>query len=153
MATFVFPLASQLQQLGLFAADFDSATVNLMLAPVTLGPNLTLADCVVSIATFTGYADQVYPSEPPVPYPDQVRGGVSITLPSVNFTVGADPTTLNDIYGLYITMAGSGGILILAVLFTNPYPMQAAADAMNIQVTINWFGTDDVTVTINGEPG
>ena len=150
MARFVYPSAAQLAQVTLLVPPYNACVVHLLKGPVTLGPILSLADCAAQEADFTGYASVTEPASNPVPYPDPVRQGVSFGLPTSTFTVGATPTVGNDIYGFYVESAASK--LLVAVLFTTPYPMHNAADAINLEMTANNFGTDDVSCTVNGVP-
>jgi hypothetical protein len=150
MSTFAYPLAAQEAQAALIAAPYNAGVIHLLKAPVTLGPNLLLADCTAQEADFTGYAAVVLPAHNPIPFPDGARGGVSFNLPTSNFTVGATPTG-NDIYGMYAVTAS--GALLWALLFANQQPMQLAGQQLNLEENVNLFGTGQVNVTINGTPG
>lgn len=143
------PALAQLAVAALVTVPYNAALVHLTKGSIPLGPNLTLAECTAVEADFTGYAAVALPASAPVPYPDPVQQGVSWTLPTVNFTVGATPTG-NDVTGMYVV--SSTGHLLWAGSFQSPYPMQNAGDAMNVESTMNMFGTDAISATINGNP-
>lgn len=128
----------------------SAATLDLLKAPVTLDGNLTVAGCVAQIADFTGYA-QVALTVPPLPYPDLVQGGVSLTLPTMNF-VCSNPTTVgNNIYGFYITRTGVTAYPAFACLFNQYIPMNNPAEQLNLEVSINFFGAQGILCTVNGQ--
>lgn len=151
MATFIFPQASELAQAALLAARYNAAKMDLIKSTIALTPTLVLADLTAIVADFTGYAQGVLPAGNPVPFPDQTRNGVSFTLPTTTFAVGATPTVGNDVYGVYI-QTGMGSNLIFALLFDRPYPMQNALDTMNLEFNVNMYGDNEISVTINGQP-
>lgn len=152
MARFVFPPAEQLSEItAALAANLATYAVRLLQSAVPLAPLPSLADLVAAEATFTGYV-KVSVASPPVPFPDLVQSGVSWTSPNTNFAVGATPTVGNDIYGFWVEYpSASPTALYLVAIFDTPVQMQDALDQLNLQFTLNYFGTDGLIVTVNGQ--
>lgn len=153
MARFVFPPAEQLSEItAALAANLATYKVHLTQTAVPLSPVPALADLVAAEATFTGYA-AVAVAAPPVPFPDLVQSGVSWTSPNLNFAVGSTPTVGNNIVGFWVEYPSSAPTaLYLYGEFNTPVPMQEALDQLNLQFTLNYFGTDGLIVTVNGQP-
>ena len=152
MARFVFPPAEQLSEItAALAANLATYKVRLLLSVVPLSPIPSLADLVAAEANFTGYT-AVAAAAPPVPFPDVVQGGVSWTSPNDIFTVGSTPTVTNTIYGFWVEYPSSSPTaLYLLVLFNTPVQMNMPGDQINLQFTLNYFGTDGLIVTVNGQ--
>jgi hypothetical protein len=153
MASFVFPPEEQLSEVTLaLAANLATYKVRLLQTSVPLSPVPTLATLATNEANFTGYA-AVSETVPPVPYPDLVQGGCAWTSPNVNFAVGASPTVGNQIYGFWVEYPDSGPTgLYLVALFNQPVAMIDALDQLNLQFSLNYFGSEGLIVTVNGQP-
>lgn len=149
MATFIRPTADQLAEIGgSIATRFTAAVVHLLKAAIPLTPTMLAADCLAQEADFDGYAATTY-AGPPVPYPDVAQNGVAFTIPTQTFIVAASPAVVNDVYGAYILAAG--GTLIMCILFGHYFPMRNAGDQINMEISINYFGSGGILVTVNGE--
>lgn len=97
--------------------------------------SITTVKADLTLATFTGYTDQTVTATGD-PYIDPVNGGISITLPSHQFTTG-DPTTIgNTIYGWWLEL--SGGDIILAGNFDTPINMTEPFQAIPLMLTLNF---------------
>lgn len=89
----------------------------------------------LTVATFTGYADQTITATGD-PVIDPINGGISITMPSFQWTTG-DPTTVtNTIYGFWLETAG--GDLILAGNFDDPINMTEPFQGIPLMITLNF---------------
>jgi hypothetical protein len=85
-------------------------------------------------ATFTGYTAQTVTAAGD-PVIDPINGGISITLPSHQFTTD-DPTTVgNTIYGFWLETAA--GDLIMAGNFDSPINMTEPFQGIPLMVTLN----------------
>lgn len=152
MANFVFPPAEQLSEItAALAAALTTYGVRLLQSVVPLSPVPSIANLIAAEATFTGYAAAT-PSGPPIPFPDPVQSGVSWTSPTVTFTVGATPSVTNTVYGFWVDYPSSSPTaLYLVALFNTPIQMNNPGDQINLQFTLNYFGTDGLIVTVNGQ--
>lgn len=149
MAGFVFPTTSQLTAVGLLKTPYATGTMKLFKSALTLTEALVLADLTAIEADFTGYAP-IDLTTLPAPYVDPVNGGVSFTIPTQQWDVGATPTVGNDIFGGWIET--SGGALLMAWSIAAPFSMQSAGDSLPLELTFNYYGSNQVYATIAGVP-
>lgn len=128
------PLLVGREQIGL-----DLQTL-LALSKVKLFANnvvvsITTLKSELTEATFTGYAAQTVTTTGD-PYIDPVNGGISITMPSHQFTTD-DPTTIGEtIYGYWLELAG--GDIIFAGNFDDPINMTEPFQAIPLMLTLNF---------------
>lgn len=150
MASFIRPLAEQLAEMvDGPTTRLDACVIHLLKDPVALSPATALADCTAGEANFTGYTAATGSATPPG-YPDLVAGGVKVTEPTANFTVGGPVLAGNDIVGFYVTTSGGSPELILAAIFTNPVSMQVEGEQLNLDFSLNYFGDLAMLCQVNG---
>lgn len=149
MLATVYPSSAEVLLATLLKVPFDTCVVHLAQAALPLGPTLDAAACTAVEATFTGYS-AITTAVANAVFPDPVNQGVTYPVEPALFTVGATPTVTNDIYGFFLF--NTAGALLLAGNFTTPYPMTGAGDAMFLAIFANFFGTEIVYGTINGNP-
>jgi len=151
MATFLTDPTEQLAQVDLIAgAEYATYQIRLLKAVIPFSPPPDLAALILLEADFTGYL-AVGQTGPPAAYPDEVQGGISLTVPNSNFTVGPTPTTFNNIYGFWVSFPDPTPTkLVFTCLFSQYVAMQAVGDQLNLQFTLNFFGAGGILVTVNG---
>lgn len=149
MAGFIFPTSDQLAAVTLMKAPYATGLLKLFKEAIPFVPTLSAADLALIEADFTGYAAKTLTTLPEV-YVDPVNGGVSFTIPTQQWNVGSTPTIGNDIFGGWIEDAT--GNLLMAWQIDSPYGMQNAGNSLPLELTLNFFGSNQVYVDIAGVP-
>ena len=149
MAGFVFPTSNQLAAVTLMKTPYATGLLKLFKSAITLVPTLATADLTAIEADFTGYA-AITLTTLPAPYIDPVNGGVSFTIPTQQWNVSSTPTIGDDIYGGWIEDVT--GKLLMAWALNTPFAMQSAGQSLPLELTLNFFGSNQVYVDIAGVP-
>lgn len=149
MAGFIFPTANQLAAVTLMKTPYATGKLKLFKSAIPFVPTLAAADLDAIEADFTNYAAIVL-STLPAAYVDPVAGGVSFTIPTQQWDVDPTPTVGNDIFGGWIET--SAGLLLMAWQLDSPYAMQLAGQSLALELTLNFFGSNQVYVDIGGVP-
>ena len=133
MSTQFFPLSGCRQSAEEMQTVLASSVLHLFQSSLTPTPSTPLADYTAAEADFTGYAAETMSAwNTPILAPGT---GYMIGSPLVQFEVGATPTTTNIIGGAYLVDAG--GVLRMAIIFTEPIPMQL--DGQGIPINLVWL--------------
>jgi hypothetical protein len=150
MLTFLYPTLNQLAMVTAIKTPYATGLLKLVKSAITFTPALTVADLTAIEADFSGYAPITLTTLPPA-YLDIVNGGVSFTIPTVQWTrTLGTPDVGNDIWGGWIENAG--GDLLMAWGITPTWGMQDVHDALPLEVTFNFFGTNNLYLSIAGMP-
>ena len=149
MLTWIFPQAEQVAAVTAIQLPFVTSTVHLFMTPISWTPQLTLAQLTAIEANFSGYVATTLAALP-VPFVDQVQGGVSWIVPTQNFAVNGSPAEGNDIFGGWFESNTNG--VLLAWQTQVPWSMQNALQALPVEVLVNFFGQGKVTVQYAGIP-
>jgi hypothetical protein len=138
MQNWLFPLAEQISMLGDLVTDLTGATVHLSETQPTLTPAIARTDLTPGESAFTGYAAATL-TAPTGPYPDTIRGGVSLFIPTLTFSASNPNTAGQDVVGGWIQAVAAGTKLVLPFLFFEPVPMQVALAELNLTMLLNFF--------------
>lgn len=149
MAAFIFPTLEQIRVVTANQLPYKTGLSKLFKAAVVFTPNLAAADLAAVEADFSGYAP-ITETTLPNPYPDQINGGVSFEIPTIQYQCASPLTVPNDIYGGWFETAG--GVLLMAWQLITPYPMNAPLLALPLNLILNQYGSNDVKVLIAGLP-
>lgn len=149
MAGFIFPTTNQLAAVTLMKTPYATGLLKLFKSAIPFVPTLLAADLAAIEADFSGYVAKTLVSLPAA-YVDPVNGGVSFTIPTQQWNVASTPTVHNDIFGGWIEDAG--GLLLMAWQIDSPYAMQLAGQSLPLELTLNFFGSNQVYVDIAGVP-
>lgn len=147
MAQYIFTQVQMLRVLTANQLPWKTGLCKLFKEAITFTPFTVAADLAAIEADFTGYA-AVTETTLPDPYPDQVNGGVSFEVPTIQFQVDDPATVGNDIYGGWFE--SSAGVLLGAFSLLTPWAMQNALDALPLNLIVNMYGSNDIKVNIAG---
>lgn len=131
---------------------FATSLMKLTKAQIALSRTTVLADLTAVEADFTGYA-AITLAAVGTSFFDGVRGGVSFSVPTQQWTVGAAPVTPNTVYGGWFESAA--GALLLAWQIQDGYPMVATNDSLNLETLLNFYNSAqsyDAVMSINNVP-
>lgn len=150
MLTFLYPTLNQIAMVTAIQVDYATGLLKLVKSAITFSPGLTVADLTAIEADFSGYTAKTLTTLP-VPYIDVVNGGISFTIPTQQWTrTLGSPDVGNDIFGGWIENAG--GDLLMAWGINPSWGMQNVNDALPLEVTLNFFGTNELYLSIGGVP-
>jgi hypothetical protein len=150
MLTFLYPAVNQLAMVTSIKTAYATGLLKLVKSAIAFTPNLDVATLTAIEADFSGYAAKTLTTLPPAYY-DVVNGGVSFTIPTQQWTrTLGTPDVPNDIFGGWIENAG--GDLLMAWGITTSWGMQAVGDALPLEITLNFFGTNELYLSIGGVP-
>lgn len=130
---------------------YKTGLAKLFQSQIAFNPLLAQADFDAIECDFTGYA-AITETTLPDPYLDNVRGGVSFQVPTLQYNTGNAPVTGNDVWGGWFETAG--GVLLCAWQLAVSKPMNAIDQSLPIDLIINFNGNagNQVYVSINGVP-
>jgi hypothetical protein len=149
VANFIFDEVERLRVITATQLPYKTGLAKLFKSAIVFSPALAQADLAAIEADFTGYA-AITETTLPLPYLDLIKGGVSFQVPTLPYQVASPATVGNQIYGGWFETAG--GVLLMAWQLANPWSMQQPFAAMNVDLIVNMYGSNQVYVAVNGDP-
>jgi hypothetical protein len=150
MASFIYPTLNQLASVNLLRVPYVTGVMKLFQQQIALDLTLDAAALTAIECDFSGYA-AITLAALNATYIDGVNGGVSFTIPTKqwNRSLGT-PDVGNNVWGGWIET--SAGDLLVAWEMASQYSMQDVGDALPLELTFNFYGTNEVYATIGGVP-
>ena len=131
-----YPLGGALALATAIQTLMAESIIHLYQSPISLTPQITLAELQAIEATYDGYAPKTVVAFNPA-YLDPAGGATTASgYEQFMYEVEASPGVTNNIYGLWVQDAA--GTLIIVFAFDAPVPMAQTGDSVPVNVLLNF---------------